>query len=1117
MNPEGLGVLVEQLRQLAEPRRARDWSDGELLERFLNRREQAAFGVLMHRHGAMVFRVCCRLLDSHQDAEDAFQATFLVLARRAAAIRKRASVASWLHGVASRVALRMRARMRSRPECALKHEPTSAQDGSDEAIRRELLLSLDEAFRSLPRRYRAAAVLCLLEGKSHAEAAEELGSPRTTITSRLERARELLRMRLERRGIGISSAALATVVASQTVSAALPARLFLATLRAVTGKMIEAGSLPAASVADAVVRAMFLTRLKMTAACLLVLAALGSLTGALASRAASENTTTADDQRPARALASAGEKRLERDAIRADGLDETLPEGAIARLGTTSLRHGDMVRALGFFPDGKTLVSADWHRVHVWDTASGRRLRTFGDPRGRQFQSIALSGDCRTVALSMSDGPIDIWDATTGERLRQFQAGRFATLVLSPDGKTMAVHDSDWNDKASLRLWDALTGKELHVLVGHTDAIHALLFSADGKMLVSAGDDKSVRFWDVKSGKQVRQIDHPDLIGHVAISADGKTLALVGTTKHVHKEEKQVSVMWLAKETVVLLDVATGKETHRLKTGAEQANVFAFTDDGKVLLVCGKNAVEFWDVGMGKKLDARGLPTRWVSRLAFAADGKTLATGGGDNVIRLWDLATGAEKRTRTGHDSCVGSVAVSPDGRLFATGSNDRFIRLWDAATGKERGRFQGGTDGVWKLAFMRDSHRLFFTGIDGSGRVWDVVTGKELRRVEAGLSTVTHDGRIVTAAPKERLVRIVDMATGEEVRRWKTPGPLTNLGVSSDGHMLFGLEGDDQGKDWPPPISKRVRIWNLADGKEVRAFGVRPFGGDEHINRSAFSPDGRHVAFAAPRTRHLAVYDMTTGQITKRLNSSDLTTSFVFSPDGRILASSDWVQGAVHLWEVVTGQEFRGFAGHQGRVVSMAFSADGSLLLTGSEDTTALVWDIMGLRSKRAAKPPDEDGLSELWKDLGAADAVRGQRAVGILAAHPRETMPFLAKRLTPVRATDPKEVVRLIAELGSADFKTRDRAQLSLEPLWETAAPALRQALARQPSLEARQRLERLLDNMTRPQSPPRLRVLRALQALEIIRAPEACDVLQALAAGASGAWPTEEARAALQRLR
>src|SRR5579871_3073002 len=163
MNTEDLTVLLEQLRHITDPQRVCDLTDGELLERFLDRRDDAAFGLLVHRHGALVLSVCRRLLASLQDAEDAFQATYLILARKARSIRKRQSLASWLHGVARRVSMKSRARARGRRECELLQAPIDTHDPCVQAAAVEFRRVIDEEFHSLPERYRAPAILCLLE------------------------------------------------------------------------------------------------------------------------------------------------------------------------------------------------------------------------------------------------------------------------------------------------------------------------------------------------------------------------------------------------------------------------------------------------------------------------------------------------------------------------------------------------------------------------------------------------------------------------------------------------------------------------------------------------------------------------------------------------------------------------------------------------------------------------------------------------------------------------------------------------------------------------------------------------------------------------------------------
>ena len=195
-----LGTLLRHLGRTTACGDAASLTDGQLLERFITERQEAAFESLVRRHGRMVFNVCRRLLRRPQDAEDAFQATFLLLIRRAGSIRKREAVGSWLYKVAYRVALRARLAesRRARREPQGLEFPADEQD--DSLLCRDLRPVLDEEVSRLPEKYRRAVVLCYLSGKSTEEAAAQLGCPRGTVLSRLAWARERLHRRLARPG-----------------------------------------------------------------------------------------------------------------------------------------------------------------------------------------------------------------------------------------------------------------------------------------------------------------------------------------------------------------------------------------------------------------------------------------------------------------------------------------------------------------------------------------------------------------------------------------------------------------------------------------------------------------------------------------------------------------------------------------------------------------------------------------------------------------------------------------------------------------------------------------------------------------------------------------------------
>src|SRR5262249_12264348 len=225
--------ILQLIRRVGEDPKVRDLPDRDLLERFQAQRDQAAFHTLLRRHGPMVLDVCRGVLGDRPDADDAFQATFLVLAQKAGSIRKGASLGSWLHGVAHRTALKARAQSAARH----KHEARAPQRPAtepDDLSWREVRQVLHEGLGRIPERYREPLVMCCLEGATQHHAASRLGLAERTVRERLERGRELLRLRLVRRGLGPAAILAVAAWPAAGVSAAVPAVLVGSTFKAAT-------------------------------------------------------------------------------------------------------------------------------------------------------------------------------------------------------------------------------------------------------------------------------------------------------------------------------------------------------------------------------------------------------------------------------------------------------------------------------------------------------------------------------------------------------------------------------------------------------------------------------------------------------------------------------------------------------------------------------------------------------------------------------------------------------------------------------------------------------------------------------------------------------------------
>jgi RNA polymerase sigma factor (sigma-70 family) len=380
-----LNTVIRHLRRVVNREGTGELTDALLLERFARTRDEASFELLLWRHGPMVLATCARLLARSEDVEDAFQATFLTLARRADTIHKRESVGSWLYKVAYRVALEARAAEVRRVERAKQSARLPfAESGSDPACSAacgELWRVVDEEVSRLPEKYRAPVVLCYLEGKTHEEAARELGWPKGTVSTRLTRARTLLQPRLARRGFALATGGLVARWGGTAATAAVPADLIRSTMRATFG--IPVGGTISAKVAmlvEVAAKTMSTTK-RAVVAFLFVASVLAASGGGLAYRAWAE--CRAEIIRPLAlpppANGSDGPQAKKEGPFRlTDRHGDLLPFGASARLGTVRLRHGDTVSSVAYAPDGKTIATGGGDEiVRLWEAATGKPIGIF--------------------------------------------------------------------------------------------------------------------------------------------------------------------------------------------------------------------------------------------------------------------------------------------------------------------------------------------------------------------------------------------------------------------------------------------------------------------------------------------------------------------------------------------------------------------------------------------------------------------------------------------------------------------------------------------------------------------------------------------------------------------
>jgi WD40 repeat protein len=851
-------------------------------------------------------------------------------------------------------------------------------------------------------------------------------------------------------------------------------------------------------------------------------------------------------------------KRREDLKVRTDLQGDPLPPDALLRLGTSRFRYSGT--QVAFVAEGRVLASSVRSHVALWEAATGKFIRAFlakdGEhemvfsPDGRllaqllmgkdynpesvwlwdvstgkeirQFKfkdlgyCLAFSADGKLLLATESTGEaMRLLEVATGKEIRRFQGdekeGHFTAAVLAPDGKTIAVVRELNPGGYKVGLWEVATGKKSRQVAvaarqvkiggpferwaGSTCRIVA--FSPDSRMLASGGDD-AVRLWDVRTAKEIRQFPVHHHPGTVAFSADGRTLAFDAPTRVIGPNPQDRAVQ--------LWEVATGKPIRQIHSGFER---FAWSPDGKALATPGGSLLRLWDATTGEELCRYPGQQRPVRDVTFTANDRMIVSQGDDCRIMVWDAVTGREIRQLSNTRENPHHAAYSADGRTAAfmhatykpatdKSSRDSYayvVNLLDTATGKELRQFKG-------MFAVSTGHGLF----------------------SAGNRLFALDGR-----------KLCDLTADKEICEFDSKskelhGPIA---LSPNGRLLAGQLGSMVKPDRPLFVdrifqSAGLHLWDATTGKIIcrleDSAAAAEVNSSSQWNRLSFSADGQVLLGSrqpiTTETQTLIVWEAAMGRKIRELPTlHDAFGRAAISPDGGMVAMAA-AQGEIVLLDVATGQEIRRFQGHgfeglRNSVSCLAFSGDGRKLLSGSFDTTVLVWDLNSDRSDQPVQLAPQE-MDRLWLELAGSDACKACAARRTMVRAPKQAVALLQARLRPAVPPDPRRIKQLIVDLDDRQFAVRLAASRELEQTGELATTALKEVLNTSPSLELRQRVETLLASIeTSGISPELAGALRGVAILERLHSPEARLKLEELSKGAPGARLTREAQAALKQ--
>ncbi|XXT23222.1 pentapeptide repeat-containing protein [Sorangium sp. So ce429] len=361
-------------------------------------------------------------------------------------------------------------------------------------------------------------------------------------------------------------------------------------------------------------------------------------------------------------------------------------------------------------------------------------------------------------------------------------------------------------------------------------------------------------------------------------------------------------------------------------------NGIAWAPDGKRLASAGSDdVVLIWDAGTAKELVRLDGHSNRVRAVAWHPDGKRLASAGGDNTVRLWDAGTGKQLARLEGHTSSVTALAWHPDGKRLASAGAELTIRLWDAGAGKEIACLGGHSNVVLSVTWNPDGKLLASAGADKTVRLWKADTGKEVARLEAHSNGVINvawrpDGKLLASAGYDDIVRFWDAGTGKEVAHFEAhSNGVRAVAWHSDGKLLASAGYDDT-----------VRIWDVGSGRELANLK----GHSMEVRAVVWHPDGKLLA-SAGHDKTVRFWDAGNGKELARLGGpANEVMALAWHPDGKLLASAG-DDGSVRLWDAGIGKEIARLEGHSSWVRTVAWHPDGKLLASAGDDGSVRLWD--------------------------------------------------------------------------------------------------------------------------------------------------------------------------------
>jgi WD40 repeat protein len=608
-------------------------------------------------------------------------------------------------------------------------------------------------------------------------------------------------------------------------------------------------------------------------------------------------------------------------APQADDYGDPLPDGAVDRLGTQRMRY-DM-EAIGYSREGThALVIAD-NQLHAWRLDEGEQTGRW-DLSENDLQTLNLNDERSRALISDDAGIIYEWDLDAHEVIGQFETADttesrdFQSATYSSDTERVLTLD---NDNNLLEVWHKVSGERLHrvSLPGQTDYREAVWGPEGTTAFVGKSPHPNVVRYDLETGEEIVQFLENYIVYDIDLSPDGTGL-LVGS--------RLTASEW---------DVDTHEQLHeigwRIHSGYAVPSA-AYVDGGSHVITGSRDgSLRLWDEGRENVMRHWFPHQDAVEMIRISPNGEWVLSYGDDNLLTETNLETGERRLDWSRHFATVNAIASTPDGSRYFTGSSDELIRVWNGTSGESGGTIENPGGEVHALAVSAGGSRLAVGSEDGTVRVFSTESGDVEQTLEAHVGYVraaefVGDDQLLTAADDASLI-LWDLASGELVRQFGG-----ELGSGHRGGVLDVALVPGERQVLSSGRDGTIRLWDLDTGEQVRAIMAHR-GKAENVD---ISSDGTR-AISGGGDGFVVEWDLEEGSVVQEIEPGGYLTSVTFLPDGGI-ASADR-EGVVKRWSP-SGELAGEWSGHDDQVQSLTVDEVGGRLLSGSEDTTVLVWSL-------------------------------------------------------------------------------------------------------------------------------------------------------------------------------